>query len=100
MTIMNRQMILDCLSDQAGSLRRRFGVKELSVFGSVARDEAHEDSDLDLLVTFDGTPDFDRFMDLKFYLEDLLGRTIDLVTPSALRPELRSRIEREAIHVP
>jgi predicted nucleotidyltransferase len=100
-TDMDRQLILDCLTAQAGSLRRRFGVKELSVLGSFARDEAHEESDLDLLVTFDGRPDFDRFMDLKFYLEDLLCGTIDLVTPNALRPELRSRIEHEAIlHVP
>jgi uncharacterized protein len=97
---MNRQAILDRLSAEAPALRDRFGVKDMAVFGSVARDQAHEGSDLDLLVDFDGKPDFDRFMGLKLYLEDLLGRTIDLVTPNALRPELRPGIEREAIHVP
>jgi uncharacterized protein len=52
------------------------------------------------LVTFEGAPNFDRFMDLKFYLEDIFGRKIDLVTRNALRPELRPQIDREAIHVP
>jgi predicted nucleotidyltransferase len=97
---MNRQAVLERLTAEATGLRRRFGVKDIAVFGSVARDEAREESDLDLLVTFDGVPDFDRFMELKFHLEDLFGRTIDLVTPNALRSELRSRIERESIHVP
>ncbi len=97
---MDRQTVLDRLAAEASGLRRRFGVTDLALFGSVARGEADEDSDLDLLVTFDGTPDFDRYMGVKFYLEDLFGRTIDLVTPNALRPELRPGIEREAIHVP
>jgi predicted nucleotidyltransferase len=97
---MDRKTVLDRLNAEAGSLRRRFGVKDLAVFGSVARDEAHERSDLDLLVTFEGRADFDRFMDLKLYLEDAFGTTIDLVTPNALRPEMRPQVEREAIHVP
>lgn len=97
---MDRQSVLDCLAAESEGLHRRFGVVDLALFGSLARDEAREDSDLDLLVTFEGTPDFDRFFGLKCYLEDLFGKTIDLVTPKALRPELRPRIEREAIHVP
>ncbi|MEW4569422.1 nucleotidyltransferase family protein [Tautonia sp. JC769] len=97
---MNRQAVLDRLTSEMENIRRRFGVKDLALFGSMARNEATEQSDLDLLVTFDGRPDFDRFMDLKFHLEDLFGRPIDLVTPNALRNELRGRIEHEAIHVP
>ena len=97
---MNRQAVLDRLSAEASVLRGQFGVADLAVFGSVARDEAGEGSDLDLLVRFEGKADFDRFMGLKLYLEDLFGRPIDLVTPNARRPELRSGIEREAIHVP
>ena len=97
---MNRDQALHKLSSEAQTLRRRFGVKDLAVFGSVARNEAHPRSDLDLLVTFEGRADFDRFMNLKFHLEDLLGLSVDLVTPNALRPELRARIEQEAVHVP
>lgn len=96
----DRETILRRLGHEVTSLRRRFGVKDIAVFGSLARDELNEGSDLDFLVTFEGKPDFDRFMDLKLYLEDIFARPIDLVTKNALRPELRPGIEREAIHVP
>jgi predicted nucleotidyltransferase len=96
----DRETILRRLGHEVTSLRRRFGVKDIAVFGSLARDELNEGSDLDFLVTFEGKPDFDRFMDLTLYLEDIFARPIDLVTKNALRPELRPGIEREAIHVP
>lgn len=72
-----------------------FGVATLEVFGSVARGEARADSDVDVLVTFAGEPTFDRFMDLKLFLEDALGRRVDLVTRGALREALRQHIEPE-----
>jgi predicted nucleotidyltransferase len=97
--LMNRQAILDRLNAEAPGLRTKYGVKSLAVFGSMARGDDHEGSDVDILVTFDGPATFDNFFDLKFYLEDALGRPIDLVTPKALRPEMRPRIERECIHV-
>jgi predicted nucleotidyltransferase len=96
----DRETILRRLGHEVPSLRRRFGVKDFAVFGSLARDELNDASDLDFLVTFEGKPDFDRFMNLKLYLEDVFARPIDLVTTNALRPELRAGIEREAIHVP
>ena len=86
------------LRDHAAELKRQ-GVKSLEVFGSLARGEARPDSDVDLLVEFDGSPTFDRFMDLKFFLEDLLRRRVDLVTRAALKPRLRPIIERESIRV-
>ena len=91
--------VITRMRNQAGQLRRQFAIQNLAVFGSVARGEACADSDVDVLVSFDGTADFDRFMGLKLHLEDLLGVSVDLVTPQALRPELRSRIEGEAIRV-
>lgn len=97
---MNSRDALRILADHQLELRDRFGVTELAVFGSVARNEARPDSDLDVLVSFDGRADFDRFMGLKLYLEDLFGITVDLVTQRALRPEIRLHVEREAIHVP
>lgn len=77
----------------------RFSVASLSIFGSFSRDAATDDSDIDFLVSFKGKATFDRFMGLKSFLEDLLGRRVDLVTDAAVRPELRARIEREAKRV-
>ena len=77
----------------------RLGVKSLAVFGSVARGEARKDSDVDILVEFDGAVTFDRFMDTKFYLEELLGRRVDLVVPNALKPRLKNRIAQDLIYV-
>ena len=74
-------------------------VKSLAVFGSVARDEANPTSDLDILVEFDGPATFDRYMDVKIFLEDLLNCSVDLVTRKGIRPELAPSIEREAIRV-
>ena len=75
------------------------GVTSLSLFGSVARGDATETSDIDLLVSFDGRATFDRYMDLKLFLEDLLGRRVDLVTEKALREEVRAQVERELLGV-
>lgn len=77
----------------------RFGVKDVAVFGSVARDEAGRANDIDLLVDFAARPDFDRYMDLEFILEGLLRRRVDLVTRAALKPRMRPIVEREAIRV-
>ena len=97
---MNRQAILDRLHAEAPGLRTKYGVKSLAVFGSMARGDDHEGSDVDILVTFDGPATFDNFFDLKFYLEDLFGRRVDLLTPKSLRPAMRAEIDKEAILVP
>jgi predicted nucleotidyltransferase len=78
---------------------REYGVSSLSLFGSVARDEAKSDSDVDLLVTFKDAVTSDSFFGLKFFLEDLLGRRIDLVTSGALREPIRQAIEPELLRV-
>jgi uncharacterized protein len=95
---MRRQDIINLLEAHRREIRA-FGVKSLSLFGSVSRDEARPDSDVDLLVTFEGRPSFDAFMDLKFYLEDLLKRKVDLVTEGALKPRMKPILDREAILV-
>jgi len=77
----------------------RFGVKSLELFGSLARDEANATSDVDILVKFEETPTFDRYMELKFYLEDLLGIKVDLVEKAMLHPSIRSTVESEVISV-
>jgi hypothetical protein len=80
-------------------VRTRFDVVRLRIFGSTARDEASESSDVDVLVAFDGPATCDRYFGLKFFLEDLLGTRVDLVSERALREELRPAILRESIHV-
>lgn len=76
-------------------LAREFGVTALALFGSAVRDVSGANSDIDILVAFDGPATSKRYFGVQFYLEDLLGRSVDLVTEKALRPH----IEREAIHV-
>lgn len=77
----------------------QFGVKSIALFGSVARDEARPDSDVDILVKFEETPTFKSYMKLNLYLEEILGRKVDLVDWDMLRPSIRSNVEREVIPI-
>lgn len=87
------------LSQHKPEMQRRFGVRSLALFGSRAREQSHADSDIDMLVEFDGPATSARCFGLQFFLEDLLGGPVDLVTRQALRPQLRPFVERDAIHV-
>ena len=80
-------------------LQRRYGVTRLALFGSMGRGSARPDSDVDILVAFDGPATSSRYFGVQFFLEDMLGRRVDLVTDKALRTELRPYIEREAVYV-
>ncbi len=95
---MPRDEILEVLREH-GDRIREFGVTSLAVFGSVARDQAGPDSDVDVLVEFDPPPTFERYVDLKFYLEHLLGCRVDLGTPDSLKPRIRERVRSEAVYV-
>lgn len=96
---MNRLQTLELLAHSKPMLAERFRVSRLALFGSVARDTARADSDIDILVGFDGPATSDRYFGVQFFLEDLFGCGVDLVTEKALRPELRPYIEREAVDV-
>lgn len=74
-------------------------VKSLALFGSVARGDERPDSDLDLLVEFNVLPTFGGYFDLKEYLEELVGRPVDLVIQGDLKPRVRPNVEKEAILV-
>jgi predicted nucleotidyltransferase len=95
---MRREDALRILRDHLTELRA-MGVRSLSLFGSVAREQASETSDVDVLVELDRPATFDGFMDLKLRLEGWLGTRVDLVTLKSLRQRLRARIEAEAIRV-
>ena len=94
---MNSAQILASLKNDAALAR--YGVASLRLFGSAARDAAVKGSVVDFLVRFSGAATFDRYMDLKLYLEQALGVTVDLVTEDALRPEMRRAVEKEALLV-
>jgi uncharacterized protein len=96
---MNRSRAIELLRQSKETLASRYGVTRLALFGSTVRDAAREDSDVDILVAFDGLATSRRYFGVQFYLEDLFGHPVDLVTEKALRPELRSSIEKEAVRV-
>ena len=96
---MNRDEVLDMLRTHKPILSERFGVTGLALFGSFARDQATEKSDVDILVRFDRPATSKSYFGVQFYIEDTLGRTVDLVTDKALRAEIRPYVEREAVDV-
>lgn len=95
---MKRNNALAILREIKPVLAQQFGITRMALFGSTARDEAGEDSYVDILVGFDGPATSACYFGVQFYLEDQLGCPVDLVTEKALRTELRSFIEQEAIN--
>jgi uncharacterized protein len=77
---------------------KRYGVQSLALFGSTARDKMRKRSDVDVLVQFDKST-WANYIGLKIYLEDLLGREVDLVTPKALKPATKPFIEKDLLYV-
>ena len=96
---MNRDEVLKVLRAHKPILAQRFGVTNLALFGAVARNEMSDDGDIDILIQFDRPATSKAYFGVQFYLEDLLGHPVDLVTDKALRVELRSYVEQEAIDV-
>ena len=95
---LTREQVLAKLGEERDNIRR-FGVRSLGLFGSVARAENTSASDLDMLVEFDHKS-FDAYMDLKAYLENLFDCPVDLVLADALKPRLREPILNETVHAP
>ena len=95
---MTRENALKCLAANKDKLKD-FAVARLAIFGSVARDQARADSDIDILVEYepDARVGLFAFVRLQRFLSELLGARVDLATPAALRPEMKDQILREAI---
>ena len=92
---MKKEEVIKVLREHMDEIRQ-FGVKRIGIFGSVVRGEAREDSDIDILVEFEeGKKTFDNYMELKFLLEDLFQRKVDLVLANAIKAELRDWILNE-----
>ena len=97
--VQSKEAILSLLRINRSKIRR-FGVAKLSLFGSFLTNRFHADSDVDLLVEFyPGQKTYDNFMELSFFLEDLLGRRVELVTPQSLSPYIGPHILKEAENV-
>ena len=90
--------ILDLIQSKRESIRQ-FGVRELGIFGSFARNEQGPDSDVDVLVDLQRET-FRDYMGLLSFLEDLFGRKVDLVMKDTIKPIIRDRILRETVYVP
>ena len=78
---------------------KSFDVKSLSIFGSVARNEATDNSDIDFVVEFAGTATFDKYMDLKIFLEDTLKMKVDLATWRSIKSPIKANVIKDAIRV-
>jgi predicted nucleotidyltransferase len=97
--VVNQHAVLRLIRENRGDIRERFGVSNLLVFGSVARGEAGPDSDVDVLVDFGGPATLLAIIGLADYLEELLGRRVDLVTRNSLPTRMLRNIENEAIQI-
>jgi predicted nucleotidyltransferase len=95
----NLDALIKELQEAMPELLARFGALHLDLFGSFARGEDGPESDVDLLVTFQGEPTFAAYMGLKDDLEARLGRRVDLSTLEGLKPRIRERVLRELLHV-
>lgn len=96
---MNRDIQV-ILQERKNDLVEKFGVMEIAIFDSYARGEQRKDSDVDLIVDFkEGWKTFDNYMNLKFYLEELFGKKVDLVIKSSINPRIKPFIIEEAIYV-
>lgn len=87
------------LQSHESDLCRRYGISSLSIFGSVVRGEAREDSDVDILATFNQPVGLLKLIDAEYYLSDLLGSKVDLIPSHEVRPELQEQIYNEAVPV-
>jgi predicted nucleotidyltransferase len=90
---------IEILKKNEAIIKKKYGVRKIGVFGSFAKGEEKEGSDIDVLIELEEAYEtFDNYMDLKFFLEDLFGRKVDLVTVDALRPQLKGDILREVVY--
>ena len=89
--------VLRVIREKQPELTGRFTVRRIGVFGSFARGGADPESDMDILVEL-GEPTFDRYIDLKFYLEEVLNRSVDLVMADTVKPRLRPIIGKEVVY--
>ncbi len=87
------------LEEHKKELKEKYGVKEIGIFGSFVRGEVKEESDVDILIEFEKTIGFFKFLELEEYLSNLIGRKVDLVSKKALKPHIGTYILKEVVTV-
>ncbi len=95
----NLVKIRGILDENKKYLNRKYGVKEIGIFGSYIRGEQGKNSDIDILVEFSKPIGFFKFLELEEYLEKLLGLKVDLVSKKALKPRIGEYIMKEVVFV-
>jgi predicted nucleotidyltransferase len=90
--------VISLIREKQSELADRFTVQRIGVFGSFAKGEARPESDVDILVDLK-EPTFDNYMDLKFYLEEILDHPVDLVIHDTIKPRLKPIVEQEVVYV-
>ena len=96
---LSRDDVVRILRGQREVLKERFGVTEVYLFGSFARDEATEDSDVDVVVEFGNEPTFSTYFGAQVYLQELFGRDVDLATEQEIRKEILPYVKRDLMQV-
>jgi len=94
---MTKEYILEFLKNHKEEFRNKYQVEKIGLFGSYARNEAREDSDIDILVEMPSS--FDNFFDLKYFLEDSLGKNVDLGKLKNLRLLVKQYVDKEIVYV-
>jgi uncharacterized protein len=94
---LRKEDVIAFLRDSKERFAEHYGVRRIGLFGSVARERVSQTSDLDVVVEME-SPSFDRYMDLKFELEDRFGVQVDLVLSDTVKDRLRPIIERETVY--
>ena len=96
---LDRKGVLNLLREHKPIMKERFGISEISLYGSFARDEATDDSDIDVVVKFGVKPTAKTYFGAQFYIEDLSGRKVDLARKHELRKEILPYVEKDLIDV-
>jgi len=96
---MTKEEILTFLREKKPYLSRNFGVQSIGLFGSYVRNEAKENSDIDIVVEIESDNKFRSFFNLKYYLEEHFQKNVDLGIESTLKPIVKKRIEKEIMYV-
>lgn len=100
MAVQTKEHVLSLIQEHQSQIRD-LGIRKLGLFGSFVRRQQDSDSDIDVLVEFEaGHKTFDNFMQVAFFLEELFGRRVELVTPEALSPYIGPHILQEIEYVP
>ncbi len=96
---LNRERVLEILREQKPILKERFGISDIALYGSFARDQGNDGSDVDVVVKFEVKPTFRSYFGAQCYLEDVFGRSVDMARMHELRKEIHPYVNNDLIDV-